>query len=167
VRFEPPDPAAFIRTALRAGRAKLDGRTTLRGQKAIRFQLSARFGGHSVPVALYFADANTYRPIRIVIPPPHARLVILSPSASGQSLPIPSDLPPDTLFIAPENPSTSFRLGFPMDPSFFLVGFPGYAAPTLPAHAVYDFEDYRLLAPTADNRKLTSVQAMHPDAKRP
>jgi len=75
-------------------------------------------------------------------------------------------LPPDTLLIAPGDPATSLRLGFPLDPSFPLVGDARYPTPTLPPHAVYDFEDYRLLAPAPGSHTLANVRAMHPHAKR-
>jgi hypothetical protein len=61
------DPAAFVRAALTSGRAQLDGRTTIRGRDVIRVRVSANVAGRRQLVAIYFADANTYRPVRIVI----------------------------------------------------------------------------------------------------
>jgi hypothetical protein len=181
VRQSDLDPAAFIRAALKSGRAKLDGRATIGGRDVIRIQVSAWFNsGYSPParllepIALYYADAHTYRPVRLVIPPPHGRVRILpDPDAANPRL----GFDPHYLGVLPEDSS----LGFPMDLSAFLLGFPAYSSPptllVLPApgatasfprlHRVYDFEEYQLLAPTAANGRLTSVQAMHPDAKRP
>jgi DNA-directed RNA polymerase specialized sigma24 family protein len=168
------DPAAFIRTALSSGRAKLDGRTTIRGRNVIRIQLSARFDGCLVSIALYYVDPKTYRPVRLVFPPPHGRVAILPAASWSKNLG--KRFPRGTLVVLAD-PSTWSRLGFPMHPSMFLLGFPGYTVPTLfipgatvsgpRPHLVFDFEEYRLLAPTADNRKLTSVRAMHPRAEKP
>jgi hypothetical protein len=166
VRQSDLDPAAFIRTALRSGQAKVDGRATIRGHDVIRIRVNAWFNAPSgrrlEPIALYYVDARTYRPVRFVIPPPRG-VVILAGSET------------DWLVVHPE--SALFSLGVPMDPSVFLLGFPGYSAPTEPVipgdttvskarpHRIYDFEDYQLLAPTAANRRLTNVRAMHPRAK--
>jgi hypothetical protein len=168
------DPAAFIRTALSSGRAKLDGRTTIRGRNVIRIQLSTRFDGRLVSIALYYVDPKTYRPVRLVFPSPHGRVAILSAASWSKNLG--KRFPRGTLVVLAD-PSTWSRLGFPMHPSMFLLGFPGYTVPTLfipgatvsgpRPHLVFDFEEYRLLAPTADNRKLTSVRAMHPRAEKP
>lgn len=156
------DPAAFIRSALQAGRAKLAGKATVRGHEVIRIQFSTWFNAPTArrlePIALYYVDADTYRPVRIVTPPPYGRVAIY----------------PDTLGVIPEKAS----VGFPMDPSAFLAGFPGVPTRSFPAiprattvsapraHLVYDFDAYRLLAPTAANRKLTSVRAMRDDVAR-
>ena len=79
------------------------------------------------------------------------------------------------LAVYPDEGSV-FSFGLPMDPSVFLLGSPGYSFPTLPVipdntmvsrprpHRVYDFEEYRLLAPSAANRAHTNVRAMHPHA---
>jgi len=172
------DPAAFIRTALRSGRAKLDGRATIRGRDVIRIQLSAWFyartGRVLRPIALYYVNADTYRPVRVVIPPPNGPVVLFAAPEGADSL----DL--DPLVWYPEDTSASTRLGVPMDPSAFLLGSPGYSFPTLPVipgpgeklpgrslHRTYDFEDYRLIARTAANRRLTNVRAVHPGADRP
>ena len=168
VRQSDLDPATFIRAAIREGRAEFAGRTTLHGTRVIRFRVSEWFetprGRLLVPVALYYVDAKTYRPVRVAINPPQAHhLVILSGTLTQKEI---SKLPPDTLVIAPENPGRRLRLGFPLDPSFFLVGEAGYPTPTLPPHAVYDFEDYRLVAPAPGSHTLASVRAMHPHAKR-
>jgi hypothetical protein len=173
VRQSDLDPAAFVRTALRSGRAKLDGRTTIRGRDVIRIRVSAWFDTMTArllePIALYYVDAHTYRPVRVVIPPPNGPVVILA----GPSRADPLDVTP--LGFLPEDTSASSRLGFPMDPSAFLLGSPGYSFPTLPVllgpgetvpnlHRTYDFEEYRLIAATAANRRLADVRAVHPGA---
>jgi hypothetical protein len=171
------DPAAFIRAALASGRAKLDGRTTIGGRDVIRIQLSSWFNSgfppaHVLePIALYYVDARTYRPVRLVIPPPHGRVRILADPNAAE----PSSHYYHGVFA--EDP----RLGFPMDPGAFLLGLPEYPSPTMlllpapgyeaevpgPQHRLYDFEGYRLLAPTAANRKLTDVRAVHSRAGPP
>jgi len=127
------DPAAFIRTALISGRAQVDGRTTIRGREVTRIRVSWRAFGRLVPIALYFVDVHTYRPVRVVI-------TAARPSA--------------------------YRLGFPLTSITFLPygGFSGAKGPPLRA-LVYDFLEYRYLAATDANRKLTSVRAAHPRAK--
>lgn len=159
------DPAAFIRTALRSGRAKLLGDAAIRGRKVIAIRLTTWFGtpmGRRLePIALYYVDAHTYRPVRVVVPPPNGHVVLLGPGS------------PRDLAVGPEDLNGS-RLGFPMDPSAFLVGFPGYPALTLPGlatrsahvartHLVYDFDAYSLLPATANNHRLASVQALRND----
>jgi hypothetical protein len=181
VRQSDLDPAAFIKTALRSGRAKLDGKATIHGRDVIRIQLSAWFDTMDArllePIALYYVDAQTYRPVRVVIPPPGGPVVMLAPPSRFD----PADFSSlGSLGFLPEDTSTSSRLGFPMDPSAFLLGSPGYSIPTLPVllgpgqtvsgrslYRVYDFEDYRLIAPTAANRRLTNLRAMHPRATVP
>jgi hypothetical protein len=178
VRQSDLDPAGFIRAALESGRAKLDGRATIRGRDVIRIQLRTWFNSMFPtarllePIALYYVDARTYRPVRLVIPPRHGRVrILVDPGADEPALDYghyPGVLAEDS------------SLGFPIDPGAFLLGFPGYSSPTLlvlPAagaeaefprlHRVYDFEDYRLLPPTAANRGRTNVRAMHPHADVP
>jgi hypothetical protein len=176
VRQSDLDPAAFIRAALESGRAKLDGRATIRGRGVIRIQLRTWFNtmvppAHVLqPIALYYVDAHTYRPVRLVIPPPQGRVRIL-PDTDAANPVLDYGHYPGVL-------AEDSSLGFPIDPGAFLLGSPGYSSPTLlvlPAagaeaefprlHRVYDFEDYRLLAPTAANRRLTNVRAMHPRAE--
>jgi hypothetical protein len=73
VAFELPvkqshlDPAAFIKAALTSGRAKPDGKTTLQGREVIRIRVISHRYGKPETVAIYFVDAHTYRPVRIVI----------------------------------------------------------------------------------------------------
>jgi hypothetical protein len=164
------DPVAFIRTALGLGHAKADGSSTIRGHDVIRIRLSTWFtaptGRRLEPTALYYVDARTYRPVRVVIPPPHGRVVLFDPPGSAD----PVDL--SWLVVYPEKTS-SFSVGLPMDPSVFLLGLPGYSFPTVPVipgnttvsrprpHRIYDFEDYRLLPPSAANRRLADVRAIH------
>lgn len=52
------DPAAFVRDALTSGRAKTDGKATIRGLETVRIR---------VPGALLYVDAGTYRPVRVTI----------------------------------------------------------------------------------------------------
>jgi hypothetical protein len=173
------DPASFIRTALASGRAEVDGRATIRGRNVIRIQLSAWFttmkGRVLAPIALYYVDVHTYRPVRVVIPPPNGRVALfVLPDMAD-----PIDFSSTKWHVGwPEDKRASLSLGVPMDPSDFLVGFPEYpsaAIPVIPAedapgpklHRVYDFEDYRLLAPTAANRRLANLRAMHPHADVP
>jgi hypothetical protein len=61
------DPAAFVRAKLRARHAQVVGSATIRGHDAIRILVRARVFGQLVPVATYFVDAKTYRPLRVVI----------------------------------------------------------------------------------------------------
>jgi hypothetical protein len=61
------DPAAFVKAALTSRRAKVEGTTVIHGRKAIRIRVRARIYGQLEPVADYFVDAQTYRPIRVVI----------------------------------------------------------------------------------------------------
>jgi hypothetical protein len=63
------DPAAFIRAALASGRAQLDGKTTIRGHDVLRIRVNSNLYGRSVLIALYFVDAHTYRPLRVVFTP--------------------------------------------------------------------------------------------------
>jgi hypothetical protein len=170
------DPVAFVRTALRLGHAKLDGRATIGGHDVIRIQLSTWFTaptGHRLePTALYYVDAHTYRPVRVVIPPPYGRVVLFDPPHTADPIAL------SFLAVYPDEGS-AFSFGLPMDPSAFLLGSPGYSFPTLPVipgntmvsrprpHRVYDFEQYRLIAPTAANRRLTNVRAIHPRASVP
>lgn len=67
VRQASLDPAAFIRTALTAKNAHVEGRTTLDGRDAIRIRVTAAPYGHAETVAIYYVAARTYRPIRVVI----------------------------------------------------------------------------------------------------
>jgi hypothetical protein len=67
VRQAALDPVAFIRNALTAKHAHVEGRTTLHGREAIRIRVTATPYGHVETVAIYYVDAQTYRPIRIVI----------------------------------------------------------------------------------------------------
>lgn len=178
IRQSDLDPAAFIRAALRSGRARVVGETTIRGRKVMRIEVIMRFnppvGPRLIPIALYYADADTYRPVRLVIPPPHGRVVIYGGQTANGMAPA---FPPGTIAMSLSDFIADSGLGFPMDASVFLVGFPGYAVPDLPflpmatatgpkPHAVYDFDDYQLLAPTTANRRLTSVQAVHANAIR-
>jgi len=68
------DPAAFIRQSIESGEAEPAGETTIRGQRVIRIRVSSPRYSLLEPAALYFVDARTYRPVRIVIirtfPPP-------------------------------------------------------------------------------------------------
>jgi hypothetical protein len=172
------DPAAFIRTALRSGRAKLDGRATIRGRDVIRIELRTWFNSMSPParllepIALYYVDAHTYRPVRLVIAPPQGRVRIL-PDIDAANPALDYDHFPGVL-------AEDDSLGFPIDPGSFLLGSPGYSSPTLlilPARGsealfpqmprIYDFERYRLLAPTAANRRLANLQAVHPHVDMP
>jgi hypothetical protein len=164
------DPAAFVRTALRLGRAKIFGRTTVRGTEVIRIQFSAWYRTPAArrlePIAIYYVDANTYRPVRVVSPPPYGRIAMSPDGQAVRSAAWPSFLKTGVTY--PEHAG----LGFPMDPSAFLAGFPGTSTRSFPvipqyttvsaprAHLVYDFDNYELLAPTAANRRLTSVRAV-------
>jgi len=165
VRQSDLDPAAFIKTALSSGRAKLIGKAMVRGHQVIVIRLSTWFNGTYArllkPIALYYVDADTYRPVRVVAPPPDGPVVLLAGNA------------PRDRYVGPENLNGS-RMGFPMDPGTFLAGFPGYPALALPGiptrpvpgpkpYLVYDFERYRLLASTAANQRLTSVRAVYDD----
>jgi hypothetical protein len=67
VRQSALDPAAFIGNALTAKHAHVEGRTTLHGRDAIRIRVTAAPYGHVETVAIYYVDAQTYRPIRVVI----------------------------------------------------------------------------------------------------
>ena len=60
------DPVAFARTALASGRARLDGSATVQGREVVRIRVVSHPFGREVTDALYFADAKTYRPVRIV-----------------------------------------------------------------------------------------------------
>jgi hypothetical protein len=168
IRQSDLDPAAFLKEALRSGRAKLRGKGTIHGHEVIVIQLSTWFNGTVArllkPIALYYVDADTYRPVRVVAPPPDGPVVMLPPGAARSK------------YVGPENLNGS-RFGFPMDPGAFLAGFPGYtglSVPGIPAgpvprpkpYLVYDFDTYRLLAPTAANHRLTSVRAVYADVER-
>ncbi len=61
------DPAAFIKKALTSGRAQLEGSTKIRGREVVRIRLSSRHSGQLVPIAVYYADARTYQPVRIIM----------------------------------------------------------------------------------------------------
>jgi hypothetical protein len=129
------DPAAFIKKALTSGRAQLDGTTTLRGHEVLRIRVSSNPFGHPQPIALYFVDAHTYRPIRVAL-------------------------------IATTRPDP-YRVGFPLAALSFLpsaVSF-GFSHARGQYPFVCDFAQYRYLAPTAANRKLTNIRAAHPHAK--
>ena len=63
------DPTALIKEALTTGRARVEGRTTIRGRDVIRIRLMWNAFGRKIPVALYYVDAHTYRPVRIAIMP--------------------------------------------------------------------------------------------------
>jgi hypothetical protein len=120
------------------------------------------------PIALYYVDAKTYRPVRVVTPPPYGRIAMLD------TVPVRTDDWSAFLNTGVTYPEHA-RFGFPMDPSAFLVGFPGTTTrnfPVIPqyttvsaprAHLVYDFDNYLVLAPTAANRRLTSVRAVRDD----
>ncbi len=174
VRRSDLDPAAFIEEALKSGQAKPDGRATIRGRDVIRIRVSAWFTTSTArllePIALYYVDARTYRPVRVVIPPPDGRVVLFA----GPDRADPLDFNPPVFL--PEDTNAG-RLGIPLDPSTFLLGSPDYSFPTLPVlpgpgdtasalnlHRIYDFEEYRLIAPSAANRRVTNVRAMHPRA---
>ena len=62
------DPVGFVRAALASGRARLEGTATIRGKNVTRIRVTARRFGRDVTDALYFVDANTDRPVRIVFP---------------------------------------------------------------------------------------------------
>ena len=121
------DPAAFIKKALTSGHAQLDGRTTLRGHEVIRIRLSSDYFGRPQPIAVYFVDAHTYRPVRVTL----LAATRLDPS----------------------------RIGFPL---FSLSFQPGQIGIGLSRAFVCDFAQYGYLAPTAANRRLTNIRAMHP-----
>ena len=62
------DPAAFVKKAIRSGRAQLDGGTTLRGHEVLRIRVSSTpLFGRPQTIALYFVDAHTYRPVRVAL----------------------------------------------------------------------------------------------------
>jgi hypothetical protein len=61
------DPAAFVKAALTSGAAKSDGTTAIRGRDVIRIRVLSHRYGPPETVALYYVDAKTYRPARIVI----------------------------------------------------------------------------------------------------
>jgi hypothetical protein len=133
------DPVAFVRTALASGRARPDGSTTIHGHKALRIRILSSFSSTGEPAALYFVDAQSYRPVRVVIPagfrpgpPPGAR--------------------PGT--VAHDTPLLSLVLGAPQSGPMSLR----YAL-------TYDFAAYRYLAPTSENQKLADIHAEHPHAK--
>jgi len=126
------DLAAFVKDALTSGRAKLEGTTTT-GRRAVRrIRVSSPDG---VPIALYYVDVRTYRPVRVAI------------------LPAPR-LDPN-------------RLGFPLSSFTFLQGgvVLDLSRVTRRYPFVCDVAGYRHLPPTAANRKLTNIRAMHPDAR--
>jgi hypothetical protein len=128
------DPAAFIKNALASGRAKLDGTTKVGGRPVLRIRVSSRDGGRLVPIALYFVDAHTYRPVRAaILPTPR-----LDPNRLGFPL---------SSFAFPQG-------GFFLDLSRVNRRYP----------FVGDFVEYRYFAATAANRKLANIQAMHPHA---
>ena len=135
------DPVAFVRTALASGRARPDGTTTIDGHQVLRIRIPSRFSRTGAPVALYFVDAQTYRPVRVVIP-------------AGFRPGMPPGVEPN--MFAHDSPL------------LFLVLPPG-AAPAGPMSVryalIYDFVDYRYLTPTAQNRELASIRAQHPHAK--
>jgi hypothetical protein len=62
------DPVGFIRAALASGRARVDGTATIRGRNVVRIRVTAHRYGRDVTDALYFVDAATDRPVRIVFP---------------------------------------------------------------------------------------------------
>jgi hypothetical protein len=126
------DPAAFVKAALTSHRARVQGSTVIRGRKAIRIRVRARVHGQLEPVADYFVDAQTYRPLRVVI-------------TGGTS---PGDGP-----NLPGMPLTSLTM------------IERATLPPFGGRYVFDFDEYRHLPPTAANRKLTDVKAMHPHAK--
>jgi hypothetical protein len=129
------DPVSFIRAALTSGQARLDGKTRIRGRDVLRIRVNSSPFGHSVPTALYYVDAHSYRPVRVVFPPG----VFTGPSLRGLA----------PIFI--------LFLGYGGRPD--VLGF-HYAL-------IFDFVEFRYLAPTADDRKLTNIQAAHPHARIP
>ncbi len=60
------NPAAFIRAAVNSGRARTDGTSTLAGRKVIRIVVTSRLSGRTVGSTLYFVDAHTYEPVRVI-----------------------------------------------------------------------------------------------------
>lgn len=127
------DPAAFIKAALTSGRARLDGSTTLRGGRVLRIELTATRSGE--PIAVYFVDAHTYRPVRIAL----LAAVPVDPVRLGFPLASLSFLP------------SAISLGFA--PHEGRYGF------------VCDFSEYRYVTPEPANRKLANIRAAHPNAK--
>jgi hypothetical protein len=128
------DPAAFVRTALTSGRARVEGRTTIRGRKVLRIVVGTEPGGRGEPVARLFVDTRTYRPVRIAIN------TALNGLQSNFSRPA----------------------GFPLTCITPLLAFACVDAQSPADSWVYDFEEYRYLPATEANRKLTSIRAMHP-----
>jgi hypothetical protein len=129
------DPAAFIKDAITSGRAQLAGRSTLRGREVLRIRVSSSPFGHPQPIADYFVDAHTYRPVRVAL------------IAAERADPYRVGFPLASLSFLPSGVSFGFshsngRYAF-----------------------VCDFEQYTYLAPTAGNRPLTDIQAAHPHAK--
>jgi hypothetical protein len=61
------DVAEFVWQAITAGRAKVDGTTYLHGQLVVRIRVFARISGYLEGVGLYFVDAQTYKPVRVVV----------------------------------------------------------------------------------------------------
>ena len=61
------NPAAFIRAAVAAGRARIDGRSTIAGRQVIRIVVPSRLSGDTVGSTRYFVDAHTYEPGRVVV----------------------------------------------------------------------------------------------------
>jgi hypothetical protein len=61
------NPAAFIRAAINSGRARPDGTSTLAGRKVIRIVVTSRLSGRAVGSTLYFVDAHTYEPVRVIV----------------------------------------------------------------------------------------------------
>jgi hypothetical protein len=127
------DPVAFVRRALRAGDARVEALATLAGRSVTRIRVGLR--DRRAPVADYFVDPRTYRPIRIAL-------------LNGESIdPRQIGLP-----VAP----AAFL------PGKVHFGFaPGRGAYSL----LCDFTGYRYLPRTAANRKLADIRAMHPTAK--
>ena len=61
------NPAAFIRAAVNSGHARPGGTSTIAGRQVIRIIVTSRLSGHSVGTTLYFVDAHTYQPVRVIV----------------------------------------------------------------------------------------------------
>jgi hypothetical protein len=61
------DVAEFVWKAITAGRAKVDGTTSLHGHQVVRIRVFAKISGYLEGVGFYFVDATTYQPVRVVM----------------------------------------------------------------------------------------------------
>jgi hypothetical protein len=124
------DPAVFVRDAIASGRATVEGKARIAGRPVLRILLTSDYSG--APIARYFVDAATYRPVRIALLAGAAR----DPYRVG--------FPIAALAFA------AGRLVIQFHPT------------KGPYALVCDFDEYRIVPRTPASRRLPDIRAMHP-----